>query len=741
MGTSDPKVPAFSVPLAVGKTLVPARCWIALHHLPRPRLSSVDKAVYVMSMEPESGKSLVTLGLAETMSQRVGRIGFFRPVIAAGDAADELIELMRDRYQLGQSYVESYGVTTNEARSAGTPAAQEALTAAIMTKFHELAAQCDAVLVAGTDFTGASAAFEFELNARLAANLGAPVVLVMRGHGHKSHQVAGAVTAALGSLAEHDATTAAVIINRVDDDQLESMQKVAAKLPVPCWLLPEENTMAHPTVRQTANLLHATVLAGNADTLSREVAGVKVAAMTVPHLLKHITDKVLLITSGDRADVILTAVATQHAHAESQVSGVLLTGGVRPDREVLDLINTIPGPPMPILLSERDTYDTTAAVTNLRPVTSANDTRRIALSLGLFESQVDGEALAEAIDVAESDVVTPLMFEHRLLARARSNRQRIILPEGNDDRILQAAERLIARDVCDLVLLDPDDSVAERAARLGLDIAGATVINPATSSLREEFANHLHELRAHKGMTMDMAMDAAASLSMFGTLAVAKGLVDGMVSGAAHTTADTIRPALQVIKTSPGVSVVSSVFFMCLHDRVLVYGDCAVNPEPDESQLADIAISSAQTAAAFNIEPRVAMLSYSTGASGTGGDVEKVRAATALVHQRAPELAVEGPIQYDAAVDPAVAASKLPNSAVAGQANVFIFPDLNTGNNTYKAVQRSAGAIAIGPVLQGLNAPVNDLSRGCTVTDIFNTVAITAVQAQYMAAMRTNTGS
>ena len=700
------------------------------------RLTVVKQAVFVMSLEPESGKTLVSLGLAETLSQRVGRIGYFRPVVSAPPEVDRTIELMRSRYQLVQTYEESYGVTTAQARGAGTPAELDALVAAAMGKFHALAASCDFVLVEGTDFTGASAAFEFDLNARLAANLGSPVVLVLRGHGHRAEQVVGAIQAALGSLVDHDATVAALIVNRVDPEQRDAIAAAVADVQVPCWLLPEDPRMAHPTVRQTAEFLQAEVLSGDDETLGQDVVGVKVAAMTVPHLIDHLEDGLLLITSGDRADVLLAAMASQHSDSVGRVRGVILTGGVRPEDTITRLLADIPGPPLPMLLTNRDTYDTASAVRSMRPVTSASDSRRIALSLGLFETHVNTGALATAIDVADSTVLTPLMFEHSLLARARSVRQRIVLPEGNDDRVLLAAERVLQRDVCGLVILDADGSLVDRASRLGVSLDGAEIISPQDSPLRAEFAERLHELRRSKGISLDMALDAVGSPSMFGTLLVESGRVDGMVSGAAHTTADTIRPALQVIRTKPGVSVVSSVFFMCLHDQVLVYGDCAVNPDPNASQLADIAVSSAETAAAFNIEPRVAMLSYSTGSSGSGGDVEKVRQATELVRERAPELAVEGPIQYDAAVDMSVASSKLPDSQVAGRATVLIFPDLNTGNNTYKAVQRSASAIAIGPVLQGLRKPVNDLSRGCTVTDIFNTVAITAVQAQQISAQQ-----
>jgi phosphate acetyltransferase len=321
------------------------------------------------------------------------------------------------------------------------------------------------------------------------------------------------------------------------------------------------------------------------------------------------------------------------------------------------------------------------------------------------------------------------MFEYDLIERARAAGKHIVLPEGEDDRILRAAATVLARGVARLTILGEPFEVRSRAIELGLDITKAEVLSPFDDVLRLRFANEYATLRAHKGITVDQAADTVTDPSYFGTMMVHLGLADGMVSGAAHTTAHTIRPAFEIIKTTPGVSVVSSVFLMALADRVLVYGDCAVVPDPTAEQLADIAISSARTASQFGIDPRVAMLSYSTGDSGAGVDVDKVRTATGLVRERAPQLAVAGPIQYDAAADAAVAATKMPGSQVAGRATVFIFPDLNTGNNTYKAVQRSAGAVAIGPVLQGLRKPINDLSRGATVEDIVDTVAITAIQA------------
>jgi phosphate acetyltransferase len=366
----------------------------------------------------------------------------------------------------------------------------------------------------------------------------------------------------------------------------------------------------------------------------------------------------------------------------------------------------------------------------VRPVIHAEDGRKIATALGLFEAAVDKAELGRRLAVEQPERVTPIMFEYELIERAKSSRRHIVLPEGADERVLRAAEILLRRDVVDLTILGAEDEVTASAASFGVKLDGAELVNPLTSPLRGDYAAQYFELRKHKGITEELALDVVGDPSYFGTMMVRAGTADGMVSGAAHTTGDTIRPAFEVIRAREGVSVVSSVFFMCLSDRVLVYGDCAVNPNPDSEQLADIAISSAETASSFGIEPLIAMLSYSTGESGRGEDVETVRQATEALRRRRPDLKVEGPIQYDAAVDPRVAKAKAPGSEVAGRATVFIFPDLDTGNVAYKAVQRTADAVAIGPVLQGLRRPVNDLSRGCTVTDIVNTVAITAIQAQ-----------
>ncbi|MGB8019988.1 MAG: phosphate acetyltransferase [Candidatus Nanopelagicales bacterium] len=687
-------------------------------------------ALYLTSVEASSGKSVVAIGVMETLTRSVRRVGYFRPVVRFGDRIDSQIELMRARYRLTQTYDESFGVTGRDTREFGGTHVDPALVSRIIERFQVLASRCDYVLIEGTDYQGASKAFQFALNAEIASNLGATALVCLSAAGHRPDQVNSALNAAIEGLWDRRVPTVAAFVNRVLPADAQAMADAVKGAPVPVWLLPQMPSLGWPTIREIGMATRAKVIAGSEEDLGRAVPDVKVAAMSVPRLMDRLKDGTLVVTPGDRSDVLMAAYATRQSEAIPKVSGLLLTGGLAPDPTILKFAQGIKDTALPILLTDLDTFETAAAISGLTAQIAPEDSRKITDALSLFEESVDEALLEERVEVTRSTTMTPMMFEHQLVERARSQRRHIVLPEGDDDRILQAADRLLRRNVVDLTLLGRPDLLTERARQLGLDISAARIIDPVTDPLREVFTEDLFGLRKSRGLARDAAYDLVADVSYFGTMMVWKGLADGMVSGAAHTTAHTIRPALQIIKTTPGVSIVSSVFFMALEDRVLVYGDCAVNPDPNAEQLADIAISSAETARAFGIEPRIALLSYSTGTSGAGADVEKVRAATEIAKQRRPDLAIDGPIQYDAAVDASVAKSKLPGSQVAGRATVFIFPDLNTGNNTYKAVQRSANAVAIGPVLQGLRLPVNDLSRGALVEDIINTVVITAVQAQ-----------
>jgi phosphate acetyltransferase len=597
----------------------------------------------------------------------------------------------------------------------------------IVDRYYAAAQDRDAMIIVGSDYTGVGAPTEFSYNARVAANLGAPVLLVVHGRGRSPAEVRTVADLAATEIASRYARLLAIVANRVDPDQLDAVQEALAG-PVPAFVIPQEPFLTAPTVGDLLEACGGQLRSGDPELLSREALDVLVGAMTLPNVLDRLVEGGVVVTPSDRVDVLLGVLMAHASQTFPALAGVFLNGGFGIAPQIEQLMAGL-GPRLPIVTTQGDTYPTATRLASARGRVSKESPRKVEIALTLFEKHVDGGELLTRLDLTRSDVITPLMFEHELLDRARAQRRHVVLPEGEEERIIRAADTLLRREVADLTLLGDPNTVRAKADQLGLDIGVARILDPHDAELLERFAAEYAALRAHKGVTVDAARDVVVDVSYFGTMMVLLGLADGMVSGSVHTTAHTIRPAFEVIRTSPGVSIVSSVFFMCLPDRVLVYGDCAVNPDPTAEQLADIATSSAMTAAQFGIEPRVAMLSYSTGESGSGTDVDKVRKATALVRQRRPDLSVDGPIQYDAAVDVSVAQTKLPGSQVAGRATVFIFPDLNTGNNTYKAVQRSAAAIAVGPVLQGLRMPVNDLSRGALVSDIVNTVAITAIQA------------
>jgi phosphate acetyltransferase len=688
----------------------------------------MGSSVYVASFEGFTGKSTVALGLLEQLSRRVGRVGVFRPVVRADTNAhggrDYVLDLLTSHEAVTLSYDDCAGVTYDEVHDDPSAALDR-----IVERYHQVADQCDAVLVVGSDYTDVSTPTEFSYNARIAANLGAPVLLVLNGAGRSPQELRTMASMAVGELKAQHGTLFAVIANRVDESRVNDYRDAVTLDGVSGYAIPEEPLLSAPSVGDLLAACDGSLVSGDESLLARESTGLVVAAMTLPHVLDRLFEGASVVTPGDRPEIVL-GVLTAHVSANfPQISAIVLNGGLPLPEQVTRLIEGI-GATMPIVATSLGTHATTSALNNVRGRLTKDSARKLATALSLFETHVDGAALLDRLEVARTDAVTPLMFEHQLIDRAVSNRRHVVLPEGGEDRILRAADVLLRRGVADLTLLGDPRAITARAASLGVDLDDARLLSPMDPELVERFAQEYHERRKHKGVDLEDARTIVSDVSYFGTLMVELGLADGMVSGAAHTTAHTIRPAFEIVRTVPGVSVVSSVFFMCLEDQVLVYGDCAVNPDPTAEQLADIAVSSAATAAAFGIEPRVAMLSYSTGASGSGTDVEKVSKATALVKERQPDLLVEGPIQYDAAIDAAVAKTKLPDSAVAGRATVFVFPDLNTGNNTYKAVQRSAGAVAVGPVLQGLRKPVNDLSRGATVRDIVNTVAITAIQAQ-----------
>jgi len=684
----------------------------------------VPTAIYIASPEGDTGKSTIALGILHRLAATVAKVGVFRPITRLGEDRDYILELLLPHTTAGLPYDECVGVGYQQLHED-----PDAALADIVDRYHHVADQCDAVLIVGSDYTDVATPSELSMNARIAANLGAPVVLAVKAKDRTPDQVAQVVGVCLDEIAAQHAHTAAVVANRCDPSQLGAVADALKRFEPQTYVLPEEPLLVAPSVAELGKAVEGTLLRGDPALLAREAMDVLVAGMTAEHVVERLTEGVAVVTPGDRSDVVLAVLSAHAAEGFPSLSCVILNGGLELHPSIESLVSGL-GLRVPIITTRFGTFETASRVASARGRVTASSQRKIDTAIALMDDHVDIADLLARLAITIPSVVTPQMFTYQLLDRARSDRKRIVLPEGEDDRILKAAGRLLQRGVADLTILGEEPQVRARAAELGVDLSAAAVLNPRTSELCDKFAEQYAELRKHKSITVEQAREIIHDVSYFGTMLVHNDMVDGMVSGATHTTAHTVRPAFEIIKTLLDVSTVSSIFLMCLSDRVLAYGDCAIVPDPTSEQLADIAISSARTAAQFGIDPRVAMLSYSTGTSGTGADVDKVRTATELVRKRKPDLLVEGPIQYDAAVDPTVAKAKMPDSKVAGRATVLIFPDLNTGNNTYKAVQRSAGAIAIGPVLQGLNKPVNDLSRGALVEDIVNTVAITAIQAQ-----------
>ncbi|WP_454167275.1 phosphate acetyltransferase [Microbacterium lacticum] len=706
------------------------------------------QSIYITSTEGLSGKSTIALGVIDALTRSIPRVGVFRSIARSTSERDYVLEMLLDHIGVDLDYDEAVGVTYDEVRHD-----PDAALSKIVERFKAVEAKCDAVVIVGSDFTDVGSTSELGYNARIAANLGAPVLVVLNGRADQGdrlgmsvartpEQLGQLMSLALTDISYQRAELFAVITNRADPTRLREINAAVRAVvadapaadgtreaPVGVWSIPEDVLLVAPAVRDIMLRLDGRLLRGDEELMTREVLDVVVAGMSLNNILPRLTDGAIVIVPADRTEVLLGLLLANSSGTFPSISGIILNGPFPLPPAVQELMAGLDSS-LPIVQTDLDTYDTAVRVMGTRGRLAAGSQRRFDTALALFEQNVDTEEFTRALGLAHSAVVTPLMFEYQLLEKARTARKRIVLPEGTDDRVLKAAATVLTRGIADLTILGEEAEVRGRALELGIDLGAAQVLSPFDPVIVDRFAREYEQLRRHKGVTYAQAADTVTDVSYFGTMMVHLGLADGMVSGAAHTTAHTIRPAFEIIKTRPGVSVVSSVFLMALADRVLVYGDCAVIPDPTAPQLADIAISSAATATEFGIEPRVAMLSYSTGESGSGEDVDKVREATALVRERAPELLVEGPIQYDAAADAAVAKTKVPGSAVAGRATVFVFPDLNTGNNTYKAVQRSAGAIAMGPVLQGLNKPINDLSRGALVDDIVNTIAITAIQAQ-----------
>ncbi len=693
------------------------------------RLFMKIKSLYISAQQKGAGSLFIAMGMMELLKRNVHRVAFFRPIIASKNEKDYDIDFILNRYVLEQSYEEAYGFDIEYVETMIATGRESELINQLISKFKKLEKNYDFVLCEGIRRSSLSASIEYDLNLKIAQNFSSGYINIINGKSMSTQEIYEDVLIEHDNSFTHCCSHFATFVNRLDPQKYDELSKKLKNKEINIYLLEEIEELNLLSIEDIIDGLEADYIFMNENDYTRVIRNVKVAALTLDNFLYQLEEDDLVIVPADRSDIILGLFGALYSGSYPSISGMVFPFGMLPHENIKKLIDGLDGFSIPMISVKTDTYRTARNISKINSRLRTNSERKIALALGLFQRSVDISAMEEKIDSAQSDVMTPQMFEYKILDMARSNKKCIVLPESSDERILRATEIILRRDVADIILLGNEDEITKNSLRLGLDISAARIIDNTDETLLKEFSDKFFEMRKHKGLTYELAVDAMGHVNYFATMMVQLGYADGMVSGAIHSTSDTIRPALQIVKTTNDVGIVSSVFFMCLKTKVLVYGDCAVNKDPSAVELADIALASAKTAKSFSIIPKVAMLSYSTGESGSGTDVEKVREATRLVRQKKPNLLIEGPIQYDAAVNKSVAKTKLPNSPVAGDANVLIFPDLNTGNNTYKAVQRSSDAIAIGPILQGLNKPINDLSRGCLVADIVNTVVITAIQA------------
>ncbi len=680
------------------------------------------RTYFLSATEPNVGLTSVSLGFLRTLQHRGLKVAFIKPVTKRTADTEPSVLFARSICQAKNTPDPlPMSLVTSQVTSGKTDDLLEEIVSMAMT-----CAQGAEVLVVEGIHADPTRAFLPQLSGDIARSLQADTVLVASGADAEGIAQTSYLIARVRNSGRH---VEGVIFNRVSADF--DAVAVASQLDgVPIWgVVPNNPALSAPRTIDVARHLGAEVMI-EGDITRRRVFDTVLCARSVSEVIPRLKPGALVITAGDRDDVILaTALAASN---NIELAGLILThhSFISPRIERFGSRAFHSG--LPVLRTHGDSYETAARISRLPLAVPEDDLVRMDTVIDSVAEQLDAQAICAGLDLAVSTRMSPPAFRYQLIQKARAANKRIVLPEGDEPRTIRAAVICTEKGIARCVLLGKRKSIQSAAHAMGIELpVELEILEPA--QIAERFVTPMVALRKNKGLTAGQAMVALEDTVALGTMMLAMDEVDGLVSGAIHTTANTVRPALQLIKTAPGSSIVSSCFFMLMPDQVLVYADCAVNPDPTAQELAEIAKQSADSARAFGIDPKVAMISYSTGASGAGDDVEKVRAATELARATWPDLVIDGPMQYDAATVRDVAAQKAPGSAVAGQATVFIFPDLNTGNTTYKAVQRSANVVSVGPMLQGLRKPVNDLSRGALVDDIVFTIALTAIQAQAMA--------
>jgi phosphate acetyltransferase len=697
--------------------------------------------IFIAPTGLNSGLNSISIALLHALDTQGIKASFFKPVASYIEG-----EIERSTQMVKQTY------PLNPPQPVPLTQAQQLISTGQTDRLLEDLVGLHHIATSGTEVTiieglvpDRSEPYTAKINAEVAKALNADIILVSSAEERTSREIQADINlnaAIFGGIKNGHIIGAIInkygtpsqshfILSNSDESDAERLSKAPKIKLENCRLLgtiPWQRDLISPRTLDIARQLKANTLnTGEMDI--RRVKTISLCARTLPNMLNRLTAGTLIVTPGDRVDIILAC-----ALAETNgtpLAGLVLTGGLLPGDDVLRLCQKAIASGLPILATENDTFACANQLHSIDTAVPEDDLQRIDLIRAHIAEHIDVPALLTAINAPHAERLSPAAFRFQLVERARANLQSIVLPEGEEPRTIQAAAICQQRGIAQCILLGKTDVIHQVAEAQGIELPqGLKIIEP--DDIREDYVPAMIELRKHKNLTAPMAVAQLEDNVVLGTMMLALDHVDGLVSGAIHTTANTIRPAMQLIKTAPGAKLISSVFYMCLPEQVLVYGDCAVNPDPNAEQLADIAIQSADSALAMGIKPKVAMISYSTGASGTGSDVEKVKQATAIAKALRPDLIIDGPLQYDAATTASVAKSKAPDSPVAGQATVLIFPDLNTGNTTYKAVQRSANVISVGPMLQGLRKPVNDLSRGALIEDIVYTIALTSIQAQQL---------